>query len=229
MKIQINDTKFFISIISTFSHQRTVTFSLKDKFTILSTNQIFLLEEKCYEIIEQGDDFTVCVASLLKNISLLYSYPLILDVSDRLYLCTNTKYFSIGLNINCIKYDNPCINYINSELKFIISNVNLLKDFSGDTIYEIGNGKLTLKNVSNVQTDTIIIDLLNDNKFNHQISYYEDEFTCSNYWVNNLKGISSLINGIMICVSEFVVSIQVLFKKHEGSYLELQTYKKVTI
>lgn len=230
--LRLKNKAYFFRLLKGFSHTKLLTFEIDIdtmKISSLEPPYIYLsLETDLYEISSQVD-FTIRTEELLKNIDLIDSSLIILDSSFKLVSfpgCDVNSSPSLQSMINMpdlsfveIPFTSPIKSYYVSFFQFptrVMIGKEILKNLiRGKVTYQHDQKRLILSKSSAELEETLVIEA----EFIETGCLY---FCCSNDWVDPALGFYDIINTLILCFSDNVLSIKFLLKEHSSAYLEMQ-------
>ena len=232
--LKIYNKKFFNDSVKVFSNKRHVTFEISHDTMCISsidTPNIYLSLDNSLFNITHPVSFTIRIDELCKNLNLLDSSIAILDESFKIIDFKGIN--QVNINENLINFCTLNNNYSFVEIPFtnpinfnyirksqfpnrIILPKESLKNFSNGLVqYSIVNGMLILSKQTCEYQETIEItgDVLESGHLN---------FYCRNDWVESAIELYDLINTVLFCFADGLLSIKFLFKDQAEAYLEIQ-------
>ncbi|ELA42591.1 uncharacterized protein VICG_00343 [Vittaforma corneae ATCC 50505] len=237
--LKLENKPYFVSLLKIFSQKSQITMEIDQnvfKISSLDSPHIYLSFENSLYKIDVPIEFTIRVDELLKNIEILDSSLIILDTSFKIVSFTgcNDDFNNIapidkdlsveGLNRIYFSFvEIPFVtpiksHYVQKEIystKAIIDKECIKNFISGNVTYHCENNKLYIEKYTVEMNERLEVDA------EFLVSGYLN-FYCSNEWIGHALSFYELINTVMLCFSDGLMSIRFILKDYTSSYLEIQ-------
>ncbi|KAM0679799.1 hypothetical protein GINT2_001970 [Glugoides intestinalis] len=230
--LRLKNKSYFVSLLKGFVHTNLLTFEINIdtmKISSLEPPYIYLsLETDLYEITSQVE-FSIRTEELIRNIEILDSSLIILDSSFKLVYfpgCNCNSSASLQFILNMldlsfveIPFTSPIKSYYDSSFQFptrVIIGKEILKNLiRGKITYQHDQKKLIISKSSVEVEETLEVEA----EFIETGYLY---FCCLNDWIDAALVFYDVINTLILCFSDNVLSIKFLLKDHSSAYLEMQ-------